>query len=64
MSKEMKKAIRLASKKIRILSDKPLNQNLSFCCDDMADAFRQGVFEAQHEIVSRLRAEMGKGDGQ
>lgn len=56
----MKKAVKLASKRIRTLGDKALNQNLSFFCGSMADAFRQGVQEAQTEIVDRLRAEMGK----
>jgi hypothetical protein len=60
MSKELKKAIKLASKRIPTLRDRALNHNLSFFCGSMADAFRQGVQEAQTEIVSRLRAEMGK----
>lgn len=58
----MKKAIRLASKRIPTLRDKALNNNLGFFCGSMADAFRLGVQEAQTEIVSRLRAEMGKRD--
>jgi hypothetical protein len=57
----MKKAVKLASKRIPTLRDKALNENLSYFCGSMADAFRQGVAEAQQEIVHRLRAEMGKG---
>jgi hypothetical protein len=53
---DIKKAIEVARKKIRILSPKALNQNLSFACDDMADAFRCGVEEAQMEILDRLLA--------
>lgn len=62
MSKELKKAISLARKKIPTLRDKALNDNLSYFCGSFADAFRQGVEEAQQEIVHRLRAEMGKGE--
>lgn len=50
------KAISAARKKVRILSRKPLNQNLSFCCDDLADAYETGAREAQMEIVDRLLA--------
>lgn len=60
MSKDLNKAIKLASKKIRVLGDKALNQNLSFFCGDLAEAYRCGVEETQGEIVSRLRAELGK----
>lgn len=62
------KAISAARKKVRILARKPLNQNLEFCCGDLADAYETGVQEAQMEIVDRLlaleaklqRAELGE----
>lgn len=50
----IKKAIRVAGKKLRIHSDKTLNQNLEFCCGDLAEAYRVGAEEAQHAIVDRL----------
>lgn len=55
-SRVLGKAISAARKKIRILSRKQLNQNLSFCCGDLADAFEAGVQEAQMDIVDRLLA--------
>lgn len=60
MSKDLKKAIRIARKRIPTLRNKALNDNLSYFCGSLADAFRQGVSEAQTEIVCRLRAELGK----
>jgi hypothetical protein len=50
------RALSAARKKIRILSRKQLNQNLSFCCGDLADAYEAGVHEAQMDIVDRLLA--------
>ena len=44
-----------ASRKIRCLSDKKLDDNLSYFCGSRADAYRVGVEEAQGEIVARLQ---------
>lgn len=44
-----------ASRKIRCLSDRKLEDNLSYFCGSMADAYRVGVEEAQSEIVARLQ---------
>jgi hypothetical protein len=49
------KMIAVASKKIRCLSDKKLDDNLSYFCGSMAEASRVGVEEAQAEILSRLQ---------
>lgn len=46
----------VAAKKIRCLSDKKLEGNLSYFCGSMADAYRVGVEEAQGEILSRLQS--------
>jgi hypothetical protein len=50
------KMLAAVSKKIRCLSDKNLNHNLSYFCGSMADAYRFGVEEAQGEILSRLQS--------
>ena len=50
------KMLAAANKKIRCLSEKKLEDNLSYFCGSMADAYRVGVEEAQGEIVSRLQA--------
>lgn len=55
MNSDLKKAITVARKRIPTLRDRALNQNLSYFCGSYAEAFRQGVSEAQTEIVSRLR---------
>lgn len=61
MSKDLKKAITIARKRIATLrSDKALNNNLSYFCGSFADAYRHGIDEAQTEIVTRLRTEAGK----
>lgn len=49
------RAIKAAQKKLPILRDKPLNQNLEMFCGDFAEAYRVGAQEAQEEIISRLR---------
>jgi hypothetical protein len=49
-------AIRAAWKKIVLVSDKKLNENLEFAAGDMAEAYRIGVEEAQREIALRIAA--------
>lgn len=51
---DMARAIRIARKKIRVLSAKALESNLQAFCGSYAEAFEQGVDEAQREIVRRL----------
>lgn len=60
MSKELKVALRLAGKKIPVLRDKKLNENLDWACGSLAEAYRAGVDETQAEICRRIRAEIGK----
>lgn len=50
------KMLAVAAKKIRCLSDKKLEDNLSYFCGSLADAYRVGVEEAQGEILSRLKS--------
>lgn len=50
------KMLAVAAKKIRCLSDKKLEDNLSYFCGSLADAYRVGVEEAQGEILSRLQS--------
>jgi hypothetical protein len=50
------KMLAAAGKKIRCLSDKKLDDNLSYFCGSMAQAYRVGVEEAQAEILSRLQS--------
>jgi len=50
------KMLAVAAKKIRCLSDKKLDDNLSYFCGSMAHAYRVGVEEAQGEILSRLQS--------
>jgi hypothetical protein len=45
----------VAAKRIRCLPDKKLEDNLSYFCGSMAEAYRVGVEEAQGEILSRLQ---------
>ena len=49
------RAIQAASKKLPILGDKKLNEELEWAADDLAEAYRIGAEEAQGEIVARLR---------
>lgn len=60
MSKELKVALRLASKKIPVLGDKKLKENLDWACGTLAEAYRAGVDETQTEICRRIRAEIGQ----
>lgn len=55
MSKEMRKAIRIASKKLKFLRESKINENLSYFCGSYADAFKAGADEAQSQIVQALR---------
>jgi hypothetical protein len=50
------KMLAVAAKKIRCLSDKKLDDNLSYFCGSMAEAYRVGVEEAQGEILARLQS--------
>jgi hypothetical protein len=52
--RDIDKAIKAAKKKIRVLGTAALNSNLEHFCGDFAEAYRQGVEEAQGEIVARL----------
>lgn len=52
--RDIDKAIKAARKKIKVLGDKALNQNLDMFCGSYADAYRCGVEEAQGEILERL----------
>jgi hypothetical protein len=54
-TKVLAKAIKAASKKVRVLSTKALNSNLEHFCGDFAEAYQCGVEEAQGEIVRRLQ---------
>lgn len=47
----MTRAIRIARKKIRVLGAKALESNLQAFCGSYAEAYEQGVDEAQREIV-------------
>jgi hypothetical protein len=53
-ARTLRRAIKAASKKIRLLGNRLLNANLECCCGDMAEAYQVGVEEAQGEIISRL----------
>lgn len=55
MKDPTKAAIREAKRKIRVLSGKALESNLSAFCGSLAEAYEAGVWEAQNEIVSRLQ---------
>lgn len=67
-SRVLGRAISAARKRIRILPEKKLNENLSYACGSLAEAYEVGVQEAQMDIVDRLltleaklqRAESGK----
>ena len=48
------RAIKVANKKLRFLPDGKLEDNLAFCGDDLAAAYRCGAEEAQGEIINRL----------
>lgn len=54
--KTTNKILRAASKKLPIVRDRMLNERLSWCADNMADAYRIGAEEAQGEIIGRLRS--------
>lgn len=52
--RDIDRAIKVARKKVRVLSTKALNSNLEAFCGDFSEAYRTGVEEAQGEIISRL----------
>ncbi len=59
MNRDLQRAIKVARKKIRILSAKALESNLDAFCGTFGT---QGVEEAQGEIISRL-LELAANDG-
>lgn len=52
----LSKAVNAAKKKIKLNSDKQINKNLSYFCEDFAEAYRVGVEETQQEILNRIRS--------
>lgn len=60
----MKKALRIAAKKLPFKASKAINQNLSYFCGDFAEAYMQGALDAQNAIVDRLGDAMGKNEVQ
>ena len=49
-------ALKAARKRIPIVGDKKLRENLDFAAASKAEAYRIGVEEAQIEIISRIAA--------
>jgi hypothetical protein len=49
-------AIRAATKRLPIRGDKALEANLEMAVGSLAEAYRIGAEEAQHEIAQRLMA--------
>lgn len=47
-------AINSAKKKLPFKTSKQQNELLEYAADDLADAYRIGAEEAQHEIITRL----------
>jgi hypothetical protein len=64
MNRDLQRAIKVARKKIRILSAKALESNLDAFCGTFGEAYTQGVEEAQGEIISRLLELAAKSDGE
>ncbi len=48
------RAISAARKRLPLLSERELEETLSYAADSMAEAYRIGAAEAQQEIVARL----------
>jgi hypothetical protein len=63
MNRDLQRAVKVARKKIRILSAKALESNLDAFCGSFGDAYTQGVEEAQSEIISRLLELAAKSEG-
>lgn len=53
--KALQAALRVAKKKIPMLSAKTRNANLEHAADDMAEAYEIGMEEGQSEIVERIQ---------
>lgn len=53
---DIQKAIKAAEKKLPFKTSKQQNTLLEYVADDLADAYRIGAEEAQHEIILRLKA--------
>lgn len=49
-------ALKAARKRIPVVGDKKLEENLSFAAESKAEAYRIGVEEAQWEILGRIAA--------
>lgn len=58
MSETIKKsdALRAATKKLPLKRAREIEENLSYFCGSMAEAYRVGAEEAQREIAGRIRA--------
>lgn len=57
MTKILKSAaIRAATKRLPIRGDKALQENLEMAAGTLAEAYRIGAEEAQHEIARRIDA--------
>lgn len=54
------KAVKVAGKKIRLKSDRALNDILDYSCGSLAEAYRCGMEETQGDIIQRLEA-LGRG---
>lgn len=53
--RDIDRAIKVASKKIRVIGDSKLRHNLDMAAGgDACEAYRMGVEEAQGEIIQRL----------
>ena len=55
-----RKAIVVASKKLKFLPERKLEENLEFAAGCLSEAYRIGAEEAQTEILSRLHILQGK----
>lgn len=55
-----RKALGEARKKIKILPDRKLEENLEYAAGSLAEAYRIGVEEAQGEIITRLQGLQAK----
>lgn len=50
------KAIPALEKSVRFQSERKMEENLEHACgDDVCEAFRMGAWEAQREMIARLR---------
>ena len=55
------RAIAELSKQVKFLPERKMEQNLEMACgEDVCEAFRMGAWEAQRELIRRLRTLQGK----